>query len=353
MEAGKLLSDLSLDRAKSTPFFSTVHSTLAASDLLKEVGREYGIGMPTHCRLLRTKINDTYVIQIANARYLLRVYRTRWRSLPEIAYEMELLLHLHKKGIEVMTPLPRRDGGLVGAIRAPEGIRYTVLFTSVPGTALGGLPDVEHAQLFGQSMATFHRAADDFSSPHGRRPLDLAFLLDEPLQALQPLLTHRLEDWQRLLRFAEKMRAGLNALDLKHLSWGPCHGGPLSMNVGKSGKIAENQDLHLTLLNFDFCGPGWRAYDLAGGYGVACTQNNSTFWEQFLRGYREVRPLSEVDELAIPFFGAIRLLWWEGLQAANGNEWGFEGLDDEHFDRLLCDLQKREEFEGRLRSLPK
>ncbi len=343
MEAGKLLSDISLDRAKNTPIFPVLHSTLSSPDLLKEVEREYGIGTLTHCRLLRTQINDTYQVRTSEARYLFRVYRTRWRSLPEIAYELELLLHLRKKGIAISTPIPRRDGSLVGAIRAPEGIRYTVLFTNAPGTPFYGQQIAEYAHLFGRSIGAFHRAADDFYSPHSRRPLDLTPLLNEPLRAIQPLLAHRPQDWQHLQQFAEKLRMRLTVRGLKNLDWGPCHGDPTSVNSNIS------KEEIITLLDFDFCGPGWRAFDLASAYGVARTQNNSAIWDDFLRGYREERPLKDIDAHAAPLFDAISKLWSEGLHATYGNEWGFDWFDDEHFDRLLLTIHEWETFYTRQR----
>ncbi len=342
MEAGNLLSDISLERARSTPIFPVLHSTLSASDLLKEVGREYGIGTPTYCRLFRAKLNDTYLVRTVDERYIFRVYRARWRSLPEISYELELLLHLRKKGIAVSTPLPRRDGGLVGALRAPEGIRYTVLFTYTPGASLfhldHGWQSAEHVRHSGRTLALFHKAGDDFSSVHTRLPLDFTFLLDEPLQALQPLFAHRPADWQILLSFAEKIRTHITMLGLKNLDWGPCHGGPINTDT----PMLNGQGS--TFSDFDFCGPGWRAYDLARAYGIARAQHNYAIWENFLRGYREERPLKENDIRAAPFFDVVGDLWSEGLHAANGNEWGFELLDDELFDRTLHNIRDWEVF---------
>lgn len=343
MEAGKLLTDISLDRAKNTLTFPVLHSTLSASDLLKEVEREYGIGAPTHCRLLHARLNDTYEVRTTDDRYFLRVYRSRWRTLPEITYELELLLHLRKKGVAVSTPIPRRDGSLIGAIRAPEGIRYTVLFTHAPGTPFYGQQIAQHPDLFGATMGAFHAAADDFHCSYTRRPLDLTLLLDEPLRVIQPLLSHRPQDWQRILPFVEQLRRHLTALGLKNLDWGPCHGDPTTANAN----IGQGQ--YVTMLDFDFCGPGWRAFDLASAYNVARTQSNPALWENFLQGYCKKRLLKDIDMQATPLFDTISSLWSEGLHAANGNEWGFDRFDDEHFDRILLNIQAWENFYVRYR----
>jgi len=76
--------------------FPVTHSILSAEALLSEVAAHYDFDTPIACTLLKSKLNDTYLLRTRQAQYILRVYRTRWRSLAEIHYELDWLLHLSK-----------------------------------------------------------------------------------------------------------------------------------------------------------------------------------------------------------------------------------------------------------------
>lgn len=55
----------------------------------------------------------------------------------------------------------------------------------------------------------------------------------------------------------------------------------------------------------------------------------------FLRGYREVRPIGEADIQATWYFVAIRQVWLLGLHTGNGQDWGFGWMNDPYFDQAL------------------
>ena len=74
------------------------------------LGVQYAVGQPVMCRLLSRSMNDTYLVTTREATYILRAYRTRWRSLPEILYECDLVQFLGQQGIAVSIPVARRDG---------------------------------------------------------------------------------------------------------------------------------------------------------------------------------------------------------------------------------------------------
>lgn len=109
--------------------FPVTRSILSAPALSEAVVRDYGLAVPTDCQFLQWGLNDTYLLKSKAPTYVLRIYRRGWRSLSEIQYEVEALLHMQKAGIAVSVPVRRHDGTFVGTIAAPEGIRYMVLFT--------------------------------------------------------------------------------------------------------------------------------------------------------------------------------------------------------------------------------
>ena len=53
------------------------------------------------------------------------------------------------------------------------------------------------------------------------------------------------------------------------------------------------------MLDFDLCGPGWRAYDVAS-FVQACG-------EAFIEGYASIRGLSDVESAALPAFEGVDL----------------------------------------------
>jgi Ser/Thr protein kinase RdoA (MazF antagonist) len=86
-------------------YFPIIHSTLSADALLAYAQQHYDIGKLTACLLLSPGLNDTYLLRGEGQQYILRVYRAAWRTREDILYEMDMLLHLHYKGVPVAYPL--------------------------------------------------------------------------------------------------------------------------------------------------------------------------------------------------------------------------------------------------------
>src|SRR2546427_782129 len=75
--------------APGTGSLSITYSILSGDALQEEVAQAYAIDTPVTCQLLLPSMNDTYLLTTSDSRYILRVYRARWRSLSEILYELE------------------------------------------------------------------------------------------------------------------------------------------------------------------------------------------------------------------------------------------------------------------------
>src|SRR5207248_3093699 len=155
------------------------YSTLATEALSVWLETGYRIGAVAACRLLHRGLNDSYLVETACGRYVLRVYRAGWRTPDEIAYEIAALEHLGAKGIAVALPVSRRDGAVVDWLPAPEGSRAAVLFTHAPGRELDG--SIEDSRRYGRAVASVERATDDFEPAYARFSLDRGHLLTVPL----------------------------------------------------------------------------------------------------------------------------------------------------------------------------
>lgn len=311
--------------------FPVHHSTLSADALSMKVLRDYNVGIPTECTLLTRGLNDTYVVVTDDGKFVLRIYRKAWRSESEILFELEALLHLAGKGVSVSAPIRRKDGRITGIVAAPEGPRYIVLFSYAPGAEPTYERESEaESYLYGKVAAQIHAATDTFRGSFHRFSLDLDHLLTLPLRACEPLLAHRPTDRTYLAGLAEKLRSLLQELPSSGLERGFCHGDLYGWNA--------NLDDHntLTVYDFDCCGMGWRAYDVAVfRWGARIRGKDQERWPSFIRGYTEQRPLNEVDLQAVPYFVAIRHFWLLGLHIGYSRDGGSGWLNDGYFDRAL------------------
>jgi Ser/Thr protein kinase RdoA (MazF antagonist) len=103
-----------------------------------------------------------------------------------------------------------------------------------------------------------------------------------------------------------------------------------------------------TFYDFDCCGWGYRAYDLAVFPWAFATRQNTTdrikaMGRAFLKGYVRRRTLGATDVDAIAAFVAIRQIWLLGLHISIGDRFGWGWINDDYFDRqfkVLRDWEK-------------
>jgi Ser/Thr protein kinase RdoA (MazF antagonist) len=287
----------------SEPFPAT-YSIPAPRAIREELLPLYDIGRPVECRLYMSGVNDIYTVATERGRYVLKLYRHGWRTEAEVQYELNLLAHLDSKGVPVALPVPRTDGRLAFPLPALEGERQCVLFQYAPGRA-PTWPFHENeaeSRLMGAALAAIHNTADGFSSSHPRFQHDEALHLDGTLAAVRPFLAEREADGEYLQALMERMRERLRALASRGLSWGICHGDY------HGGNLFIDDDRRVTTFDFDVCGAGWLAFDLARWRRDSEGKDES--WRAFLHGYREHRRLSAADLEAVPLFILMRTLDW-------------------------------------------
>ncbi len=320
--------------------FPVTYSTPAAEALKHVVQEDYPIGLVTDCRFLHRGLNDTFLIATETAKFIFRIYRLGWRKHSEILYELEILLHLSARDVSVSKPVVRKDGAFVGVLEAPEGSRHVVLFSYAPGNE-PALDIESQSELYGRAVARVHAESKTLSSSHERFQLDLDHLLNTPVWTIEPFLSHRKDDWEYVKRLAGKLSGLLEKLPLEKLELGFCHG-------DFHGANAHLEAGQVTFFDFDCCGFGWRAYDIAVFRWCArLNGKEKERWPAFLRGYREARSLNDLDVQATDIFVAVRHLWLLDLHIRMGGDAGYGFLNDRYFDRALEFLRKWEaEFSG-------
>jgi Ser/Thr protein kinase RdoA (MazF antagonist) len=303
----------------------TLRSIISPEALVALVEAAYGLKI-TRIQLIKAILLDTYRLWTNQGPYILRVYPHRRRNRPDIEAELEFLAYLQTQGLSVSVTVAGVNGEHLLTLQAPEGRRYAALFTYAPGELLG--ENLTAIHRYGYTLARLHALADVWPSPPPRTPLDLDYLLDGPLEQLARFEERR-HDWTFLHEVAERIRPQLAALPTSAPFYGYCHGdaGPNNAHV-----TAEGQ---LTLFDFDFCGPGWRAYDLA----TFSSGESAEVVEAFLAGYEEVRPLSPEELKALPLFQIAQSIWLLGLRASYINEWGELYFANWFIDRVLAGIK--------------
>jgi Ser/Thr protein kinase RdoA (MazF antagonist) len=313
--------------------FPTRDSNLDADALARQVLAHYPIGEITRCLFHARGLNDTYKIETRSGKsYFLRIYRAGWRTREQIEAELAVLQHLARCGVSVSTPVIRTDEALLAPLDCAEGERWAVLFTAAPGEEVDFKSYTqEQAGRYGEAAAAIHHAADSVADNFQRTPLDLDLLLNEPLSLIEPVIAHRPDDLAYVADLANQLRRKVE--NASGLEKGFCHGDLHGHNAGYA-------DETFTVYDFDCCGWGYRAYELAVfpwafAAGEHPQERIESMGRAYLTGYLRYRAVNSVDIAAIPTFVAIRQIWLTGLHVSLAERFGWRFLNEQYFDRLL------------------
>jgi Ser/Thr protein kinase RdoA (MazF antagonist) len=250
------------------------------------------------CKHLRSHTNDVYLVDTPSKRYIFKLYHDSWHTEGDIGWEVQLLDHLASKEAAVAKAVKTRNGTALNHY----GPRLAVLFEHAPGAK----PKEPFAAALyhneGKSLATIHMAADDFTSDYNRKPLDIAYLITDPVKRILPKVRAD-ADKQFLQAFAQELADKIALYADRGLDYGPIHGDVTldNFHVTANGKI--------TWYDFDSGGPGWRAYDLQGWALLDGTPDYLEKRQVFLKGYQEIRKLSEDDLAVSPYLHIASEVW--------------------------------------------
>ncbi|WP_211750161.1 phosphotransferase [Paenibacillus sp. Marseille-Q4541] len=315
--------------------FPASYSLLSQKALLLHITDHYDIGKVTGFQYFLKGMNDTYIVTTAIEKYIFRVYRADRRSQAEIEFELDLLECLASADIRVSTPIKRKDDSFLNTFEVSEGTKYGVLFNFAEGVEKP-IHRIEDSYSFGKEVARLHNAADHFTSEHERGILDLEHLIEKPLQTLQAYMQHRPEDYSALYHLAMKLKDIVETQLDQGLDWGICHG-----DLHGNTNVAFAEDGTMTHYDFDLCGYGWRAYDIAefrlareihSGHDQ---EEVEQLWQSFLNGYKEIRSISDNDIRMVPVFVVIRQLWLFSLCFQESELIGIADFDDGFIDSKM------------------
>lgn len=279
------------------------------SDLLRRALGVYDLPPETPLRLLNRSENETW----RAGPLVLRLHRQGYHTKAEIASELAWLTALQDlPGLNAVRPVP----GAQGLVTEIDG-RFLVAFAPIAGQELQ--PGDDLARWFaplGEITARLHLHARQWTPPRGfsRKRWDVETILGP-----QPHWGH----WRQaqgldapgaalLERATDKLALVLTACGTGPESFGLIHADLRLANLMVAGDT-------LTAIDFDDCGFGWWAYDLAAALSFIETDPRlPDLIARWCEGYARAAPLRPEDRAMIPaliFLRRVLLTAWLATRA--------------------------------------
>jgi len=296
------------------------------------VARTYPLGLVQRSYLLRAAINHFYVVQTSRGRYAVRVSQARWRTEAETIFETAFQRHLMSQGCPVAAPILTNGGAAYHLIDG--GARTLIVYPWVDGVALDRHLTPANARRFGTIIADLHHAAGSFAAGQ-RVALPIPRQLAEWFPTALGFLVDRDRDCALLRELTDQA--------LRFARYEPGQALPVAAVHGDlhAGNALLGPDERATVLDFDFCGDGPLAYDLAsyawGNDQIGVEPNLTPY---FLEGYEARRPLSSAERDAIPKYRVLKSLWWLALRAHLVDRLGSTMFDPASLDRYFARLRQ-------------
>lgn len=310
------------------PTFPVISSTLSADSLGSFINKKYGLDNCV-CKLFRTGINHTYLINSNNVKYAFRVYSYNWRSKSDIQDELDLLLKLRQNNVSVSYPIADAYGNSIQTIRAPEGVRYAVLFSFAKGGKVRVM-DNEICFKVGALMAKIHTVA--FAHNNNRVNYSAETLLKLPYKRVGTFFSEALPEMQFLKQQANEISDYFNNVDTTNINIGIIH-----LDIWYDNMAITNNN-EITVFDFDFYGNGWLIFDVA----YFCKQlfhietDKDRYEEKiksFLNGYQSITELSNEELQLIPKAAVAIFIFYLGVQCQR-LDWSNVFLSDNYLKML-------------------
>ena len=290
--------------------FPTSQSILANSSLGVYLIQKYNLSKSTSCQLIKSWVNDTYLIEDNNKKYIFRVYRFNWHSKIEIEAELSFINLLKEKNISVSYPILDKENQWIQDFTAAEGKRHGVLFSFAEGEKRMNLSPEVHLKV-GTVIANIHQHA--LSLELNRIHYTSEVLLENSFQKIKKYLGNEDDELIFILKIEQYISKLFNESNSSQFRKGMVH-----MDIWADNFNIDKDD-NFTIFDFDFCGNGWLIFDYA--YHLVMlfitTPDKEIYKKKatgFYNGYSSVLSLTKEEENSIPQIGAALLLFYLGFQ---------------------------------------
>jgi len=309
------------------------YSQLSASSVSQWIILQYDFPKRIDCKFYVLGLHDNYLIESDDKKYILRIYRNDWRSKQEIKFELELLAFLSASSAPVAAPLMTTSDRLSFTIDCPEGKRVSALFHYADGYAPGKDITAEQSDLLGRAVAKVHQITDAFETDLSKQVLDIPYLLDDSIAAIEPYLS--LESRHYLNDLKNRLKTALFSLPKEVGMYGLCIGdvNPTNFHI--------NSKKDITLFDFDQCGYGDRSFEIGKFISsIRDATKKDKISRAFIDGYQTVRELSDEELAAIPYYEIVSVIWVMAIHAYNVDRIGYKYFEKPFWDRRLAILRK-------------
>lgn len=264
-------------------------------------------------KLLKHRENTVFQVTTKGEQFALRVHRPGYHDDASLLSEIRWMQALNDAGIETPQAVVDQHGQYFVSVELAGDCRQCSMLNWVEGSSFNDLGRVargveaelcERYYKLGVLAAKVHNQSSKWTPPEGfkRQAWDEEGLLGEqPLWGRfweHPLLT---AEQKVLFKKARMVLLGL----LKQI-------GKTKENYGliHADFLPENilvHDGNLTLIDFDDCGYGWYAFEIAASlFPHADEPFFDALVAEYVRGYRTQRPLSDEMVELIPAFVMLR-----------------------------------------------
>jgi Ser/Thr protein kinase RdoA (MazF antagonist) len=266
------------------------HSVLHPDFIAAQVSARYALNGEVNCFLLYRGMNDVYLVQDAQTKYALRVWRKTWRDVGSVGYELSFLAFLKERGFPASAAVPQRDGALWFKVNTPEGERALALYEWAPGAKFGECLSEDTAHRIGAHFAEMHELGTEWVGADHRFSPSQAKEFSVWLPALLDFVYDRPDDLRDYPIIAERLSERLDQLAERGVPMGVCHRDfhPSNVHVDEAGAI--------TLLDFDALGEDFLMQDVKNYvWGNLFYNFSPAYGEAFEAGYQTVRPFTQAE----------------------------------------------------------
>lgn len=318
--------------------FPVTHSILSAEHITLFLQETYSLNKNVTCRLIKSGINDTYLVTTADNKFVFRIYNFNWRTETEIREEIRLLNDLNQHGIPVAYPVPDKNKQYIQILNAPEGNRFAVLFSYAAGEKLHVTSAENHFRV-GQLMAQFHKLTTD--QHLNRVDYTPERILIESMKQIAHFLSAESEEMKFMKSAQKHLLQELQNADISQMRQGIIHMDIWFDNLN----ITDTNEI--TLFDFDFCGNGWLAFDSA--YYILQLHNVEKYElndyqpkvVSFLKGYESIAPMTAEEKRLLPVLGVSMYFFYLGIQCQRFDNWSNSFLNENYLKRFINGLVKR------------
>ena len=274
------------------PIADISHSVLHPDFIAREVAQRYPMVGKVEVWLLYRGMNDVYLVQDAQTKYALRVWRKTYRDVDDVAYELGFLDFLKSKQFPASVAVPQHDGALYWKAATPEGARAIAMYDWAPGRKFGDMLSEATAHKIGAAFAHLHLQGFEWAGKDHQFSTQTAKDYNICMPALIDFVYDRPDDLRDYPIIAANLDKKLDELAAAGVPLGVCHRDfhPSNVHVDDAGTI--------TLLDFDAAGEDFLMQDVQNFvWGNLFYGFSESYGTAFEDGYQSVRPFT-AEEIA-------------------------------------------------------